>query len=101
MIRLPPGSTLTDSLFPSPTLFRSPRRFFYDRQGKGDLSDAAVLPDGRVLLIHRKLGIAPIFTTIAALLDPDDIRADRAVRSVEIGRVPKADRKSTRLNSSH
>src|SRR3546814_15926677 len=24
------------------------------------------------------------------LLDPDDIRADRAVRSVEIGRVPKA-----------
>src|SRR3546814_87502 len=55
---------------------RPPLRFFYDRQDKGELSDAAILPDGRVLLIHRKLGIAPFFTTIVALLDPPDIRAD-------------------------
>src|SRR3546814_8352038 len=32
----------------------------------------------------------PIFTTIVALLDPADIRADGVVRSTQIGRVPKA-----------
>lgn len=63
-------------------------RFFYDAQGKGLVSDAAVLPDGRILLVHRRIGLSPVFTTILAILDPADIRADAAVRSVAIGRVP-------------
>jgi len=69
---------------------RPPLHFFYDRQGKGAVSDAAALPDGRILLIHRKLGIAPVFTTTVALLDPADIRAGGVVRSTTIGHVPRA-----------
>ncbi len=65
-------------------------RFFYDARGKGAVSDAAALPDGRVLLIHRRLGFHPIFTTYVALLDPADIAPDAVVRSRGIGRVPRA-----------
>ncbi|HMO75969.1 MAG TPA: esterase-like activity of phytase family protein [Sphingopyxis sp.] len=63
-------------------------RFFYDAQGKGQVSDAAPLPDGRVLLVHRRLGLSPLFTTILGVLDPADIAKDAVVRSVAIGRVP-------------
>lgn len=67
-----------------------PQRFFYDSQGKGLVSDAAPLPDGRVLLVHRRLGFDPVFTTIIAILDPADIRKDAVLRSRTIGRVPRA-----------
>lgn len=67
-----------------------PQRFFYDAQGKGLVSDAAPLPDGRVLLVHRRLGFDPVFTTIIAILDPADIRKDAVLRSRTIGRVPHA-----------
>jgi hypothetical protein len=66
-----------------------PLRFFYHADGKGSVSDAAALPDGRILLVHRRLGFDPVFTTILALVDPADIRADGVVRSRTIGRVPK------------
>lgn len=65
-------------------------RFFYDSRGKGLVSDAAMLPDGRILLVHRRLGFDPLFTTILAILDPADIGAGRTVRSRTIGRVPPA-----------
>lgn len=65
-------------------------RFFYDARGKGAVSDAAALPEGRVLLIHRRLGFFPIFTTYVAILDPAHIAADAVVRSRGIGRVPRA-----------
>src|SRR3546814_6810451 len=55
-----------------------PIRFLYDSDGRGPVSDAAPLPDGRILLVHRRLGFDPVFTTILSV-----------------------DRKSTRLNSSH
>src|SRR3546814_8095878 len=58
-------------------------------EGKGNVSDAAPLPDGRILLVHRKLGFDPFFTTILAIVDPADIRKDAVVRSVPIGRVPR------------
>lgn len=64
-------------------------RFFYDAEGKGLVSDAATLPDGRLLLVHRRLGFDPLFTTILALVDPADIRPGATVRSQPIGRVPK------------
>ncbi|UKK82787.1 esterase-like activity of phytase family protein [Sphingopyxis sp. BSN-002] len=63
-------------------------RFFYDSQGKGLVSDAAALPDGRILLVHRKLGLNPVFTTTLAIADPADIRPGAAIRSRPIGRVP-------------
>ncbi|HJS12606.1 esterase-like activity of phytase family protein [Sphingopyxis sp.] len=66
----------------------SPIRFFYDSAGRGLVSDAAALPDGRILLIHRRLGFDPVFTTIVAIVDPADIKKDAIVRSRTIGRVP-------------
>jgi hypothetical protein len=69
---------------------KAPIRFFYDGQGKGLVSDAALLPDGRILLVHRKLGINPLFTTTLAIVDPSEIRADAVLRSRTIGQVPRA-----------
>ena len=62
--------------------------FLYDAEGKGAVSDAAVLPDGRVLIVHRRLGFRPVFTTILAIVDPADIRPGGVVRSRAIGQVP-------------
>lgn len=103
MVRLDDGRTLILSeaanddargtkalLFHSDPLASSkvPERFFYDAGGKGLVSDAAQLPDGRVLIIHRRLGPSPLFTTILAVADPADIAADGVWKSREIGRVP-------------
>lgn len=66
------------------------RRFFYDSRGAGLVSDAALLPDGRLLLVHRRLGIDPIFTTIVALADPADIVPGETLTARTIGRVPAA-----------
>lgn len=68
---------------------KPPLLFYYDDQGKGQVSDAAPLPDGRILLVHRKLGLNPLFTTTLAIVDPADIRKDGVVRSVAIGQVPE------------
>lgn len=67
----------------------APIRFFYDSRGKGLVSDAVALPDGRILLIHRRLGFDPVFTTTIAIVDPADIAKDTVVRSQAIGRVPR------------
>ena len=67
----------------------APVRFFYDPRGKGLVSDAAALPDGRLLLVHRRLGFDPVFTTIVAIVDPAAIVKDAVVRSQTIGRVPR------------
>jgi hypothetical protein len=67
----------------------APLRFFYDSAGRGLVSDAAALPDGRILLVHRRLGFDPVFTTILAIVDPADIARDAVVRSRTIGRVPR------------
>ncbi len=73
-----------DAAVPGTKVFR----FFYDAEGKGQVSDAAMLPDGRILLVHRRQGLYPIFSTIVAIVDPADIRAGAVVRSQTIGRVP-------------
>ena len=67
-----------------------PVRFFYDSARRGLVSDAAALPDGRILLVHRRLGFNPVFTTIVAIVDPVDIKADAVVRARTVGRVPRA-----------
>lgn len=66
-----------------------PIRFFYDSRGKGLVSDAVALPDGRILLVHRRLGFNPVFTTIVAVLDPAAIAKDAVLRSRTIGIVPR------------
>ena len=67
----------------------APVRFFYDSAGRGLVSDAAALPDGRILLVHRRLGFNPVFTTIVAIIDPADITEGAVVRARTIGRVPR------------
>lgn len=65
-------------------------RFFYDSEGKGAVSAAAPLPDGRILLVHRRVGWNPVFTTELGIVDPADIREGAVVRSRAIGRIPRA-----------
>src|SRR3546814_11981649 len=77
MIRRPPRSTRTDTLFPYTTLFRSFRKA------------AAIL---KLHIIARgRLGRSPEGELVARYLD----RINWPVRMTEL------DRKSTRLNSSH
>src|SRR3546814_13516977 len=47
-----------------------PIRFLYDLDGRGPVSDAAPLPDGRILLVPRRPGFDPVFTTILQVADP-------------------------------
>lgn len=68
---------------------KPPLLFYYDAAGKGQVSDAAPLPDGRILLVHRKLGLDPLFTTTLAIVDPADIRKEAVVQAVTIGQVPE------------
>lgn len=63
-------------------------RFFYDSQRKGLVSDAAPLPDGRILLVHRRMGLRSVFTTVLAIVDPADIGPGRVIRSQWLARVP-------------
>src|SRR3546814_19511423 len=84
MIRLPPRSTRTDTLFPYTTLFRS--------------LDRAADADGHVQLRRDDLaGLADLqFVGHVAGVDRCARGADRSAELVGQG-----DRKSTRLNSSH
>src|SRR3546814_20455661 len=105
MIRRPPRSTRTDTLFPYTTLFRSDRAA---HSADGILPGAAytekpgtwVNLEGRVQFSER------------AVFPPGDAREDwtifRALSEVLGAKLPfdspgqlRADRKSTRLNSSH
>src|SRR3546814_15476693 len=92
MIRRPPGSTRTDTLFPYPTLFRSPQRH---QLGRGP---------------HRAHHLAELILAVAVperelrqvaprerrLLARDRVQRDLGPRNDLL-----ADRMSTRLNSRH
>src|SRR3546814_17382175 len=98
MIRLPPRSTRTYTLFPYTTLFRSclfgdigwitvgVGRHPVERHESGNEEDS--------LRLHQ---LQRIFGQKAAVLDRVDSSLDRQAR----GCVAVRDRKSTRLNSSH
>src|SRR3546814_17557835 len=123
MIRRPPRSTRTDTRFPYTTLFRSHllaavREFAGAGQGFRQLGHAAdVQADGakgggHLLVIaarqHRADVIAEHLDLFACDLGPAGVIADHcdhwdavAHQAVELDQAEAADRKSTRLNSSH
>src|SRR3546814_12215101 len=84
MIRRPPCSTRTDTLFPYTTLFRSP--CYYEQQ-RGLAAGCAPISTGSTVLVQdlsgKELQFSPDFSGTVAF-------------NYEV-----PDRKSTRLNSSH
>src|SRR3546814_17547448 len=118
MIRLPPRSTRTDTLFPYTTLFRSEGRAVvvveFDENGRHALADLGVeilghrargligdvdLEHAAILFENQAAGdhLVPLrhFFGRAVLVDHDIVEA----RALEFAHG--LDRKSTRLNSSH
>src|SRR3546814_3797196 len=101
MIRRPPRSTRTDTLFPYTTLFRS-------RVAHGKGRAAAVDLSGKS---GHFLQLAQIDEAAALLAVAHDLRAmPLATRysvefcgagGIDVGGVHRGDRKSTRLKSSH
>src|SRR3546814_19396729 len=100
MIRRPPRSTLTDTLFPSTTLFRSSTRSavnFHEVTLPGHAGSR------RLLHIHRNVPgvlsqVNEVFGRHSVNIDGQYLRTDANVGYVVID---VEDRKSTRLNSSH
>src|SRR3546814_9403718 len=97
MIRRPPGSTRTDTLFPDTTLFRSldgPRKLRRRLPKRGQPLDQLSFP----FVPRADRSEAAGEVALASLLHSQDLKiAEQACRSVIAGR----DRKRTRLNSSH
>src|SRR3546814_15335422 len=102
MIRRPPSSTRTDTLFPYPTLCRSAdfagvearedrhRRLFIAVEAVDELARHGLAIDGGEREIARR-----------RRLFGDLLRGQRAQRRKVGGAELRRDRKSTRLNSSH
>src|SRR3546814_10999982 len=80
MLRRPPRSTRTDTLFPYTTLFRSGRHHPSDHRHGDDREDEGGAADAHIL--------SPCCPFSAQ-------------RSASISSARRRDRKSTRLNSSH
>lgn len=59
-------------------------RFYYRPPSGFRVTDAVELPDGRVLVLHRRLGIWPLFTAKLSILDPARIERDGLVTGEEI-----------------
>jgi hypothetical protein len=68
----------------------APVRFFYDDRGMGQLTDAATLPDGRLLLLHRRLLLGcylvgqDAYVSTIAIADLSAVRADDVVRAIPV-----------------
>src|SRR3546814_1343732 len=100
MIRRPPRSTRTDTLFPYTTLFRSDDVL--------QVADPVLLRQVACLPV-RHPAAALVVADVAEVLaeEPHPVRPDRAVQVVlQVGQPRRRldqprDRKSTRLNSSH
>src|SRR3546814_14335055 len=99
MIRRPPRSTLTDTLFPYTTLFRSlilrecfmKVRRFEDFQSRLGIS--------RGVLAERLHGLTDNFILTKVAYQQDPLRHEYRLTPKGLKLYP--DRKSTRLNSSH
>src|SRR3546814_12392451 len=103
MIRRPPRSTRTDTLFPYTTLFRSNHRLACQRVGDGLIGGVLLVLGRRVVAAeeqefaaHQPRAFGAARGGERGVLDRADIGEYLDARA--IGAV---DRKSTRLNSSH
>src|SRR3546814_9749093 len=116
MIRRPPRSTRTDTLFPYTTLFRSafderayPARYAHIWEGEYE-PQAAGAPWDRLTIHQNRRVEAPALTRILVGIDPP-VSAEAGSDECGIlvggigedgrGYILEEDRKSTRLNSSH
>src|SRR3546814_18846983 len=104
MIRRPPRSTRTDTLFPYTTLFRSK----YGLTVHNILRVRMVTIDGDILELGSEAPDSPGLDLLAAFIGSEGMLG--IVTEVTVKLVPKPtcarvimarDRKSTRLNSSH
>src|SRR3546814_13419888 len=103
MIRRPPRSTRTDTLFPYTTLFRS---FLVSGQLCGDVRRAAGDRGLDALLV---LAMAELHQRLLVQAQPRDVallggahqRGRRRAQCAALRVADAVDRKSTRLNSSH
>src|SRR3546814_13796965 len=109
MSRRPPRSTRTDTLFPYTALFRSAGRPEDRRLGREGIGyDHDLRPDLVVIVdLFADIGVAePVIGGDAIVRDekifarPGD-REARRMADIEVERIARSDRKSTRLNSSH
>lgn len=68
-----------------PTLVpRAAMRFRYRPPPGYDVSDAAQLPDGRLLVLQRRLDLAQLFTAKLSIVDLTEVRPDKIVGGTEI-----------------
>src|SRR3546814_12640366 len=102
MIRRPPRSTRTDTLFPYPTLFRSKEKL------RPALQPAVTLGDDYARGKDAEITVAlEVLPEIAApsidglKLERPTVAAGDAAVMAKIDEFAAQDRKSTRLNSSH
>src|SRR3546814_8377497 len=113
MIRLPPISTRTDTLFPYTTLFRSMHCSLVPymapsgelktkptQHSVAALRSIGISPDALILRCDRDVP-EPLKNKIALMCDVDIDGVISTPDAPSISDIPKVDRKSTRLNSSH
>src|SRR3546814_9007321 len=101
MIRRPPRSTRTDTLFPYTTLFRSVavhRRLRRAQHAGIEMRDQPVLVDLRYLLREERRAPLVVVNSRRAQIDDGDLPVTLVQQRLC---VDFGDRKSTRLNSSH
>src|SRR3546814_14931122 len=97
MIRLPPRSTRTDTLFPYTTLFRSDIVIPMDQW----VATVARLPNAAEIVRHGRTDAEALSAAELEGLDIDALAAELAGDTTEAAARAEPDRKSTRLNSSH
>src|SRR3546814_3864134 len=107
MIRRPPRSTRTDTLFPYTTLFRSTLRQRHASatgrtlrlayRAKGGARREVTISDRSIATLVRRLQDLPGQN----LFQYEDAGEVRTVGSDDVNAYIREDRKSTRLNSSH
>src|SRR3546814_2203066 len=105
MIRRPPRSTRTDTLFPYTTLFRSAGAVGADQAGDAAFRhrEAAMVDCPKAAKVFRQPGqYEHLILKACFLLLCSSYSGLTAARPIlACGPRPLADRKSTRLNSSH
>lgn len=82
-----PGGGTAALLFPTDPVEApdvAPLSFAYDSGDMGRVTDAAQLPDGRILLLHRRLSLTQGFVSTLAIADPATIRAGAMWRGAPI-----------------